>query len=76
MRFAGVAESKLRPHLYLNWSTNGDARETPIRAPRLIPKHNGTTVEQLARVQDGQPFNTYGMTRSDNPGVFKVIGQE
>jgi radical SAM superfamily enzyme YgiQ (UPF0313 family) len=76
MRFAGVPEKKLTPHLYLNWSSNGDAKETPIRVPRLIPKHNGATVEQLARLQDGQPFNIYGTTRVETSSAFKVVGQD
>lgn len=75
MRFAGVPEHKLKPHLYLNWTTNGDGPEQPVREARLVPKHNGTTVDQLARVQDGQPFNIYGTTRADPPEAFKVVGQ-
>lgn len=39
MRFAGVAEEKLSPHLYLKWNRNGSAPERAARPPRLVAKH-------------------------------------
>jgi len=56
MRFAGVPEERLSGHLYLDWSKHGAARELPARKPRLIAKHRGRSIEELARLQDGQPF--------------------
>ena len=64
MRFAGVPEEKLAGRLYLDWRSNGHT-EPPIRQARLIAKHEGATVEKLARLQDNQPFNIYGVTRHD-----------
>jgi radical SAM superfamily enzyme YgiQ (UPF0313 family) len=63
MRFAGVSEKKLAPHLYLQRNRDGDAPELTAGKPRLIPKHAGTTMEQLARLQDGQAFSASGATR-------------
>jgi hypothetical protein len=62
MRFAGVSEEKLAPHLYLRRDTDCEP-EPAARQPRLTAKHAGATLEQLARMQDGQPFNIYGNTR-------------
>ncbi|MEX2261938.1 MAG: radical SAM protein [Bryobacteraceae bacterium] len=73
LRFAGVPEEKIAKHLYLNWSSNGGGPEVPIREPRLIAKHGDTTVNALARLQDDQPFNVYGMTRSGP--AFPILNQ-
>ena len=74
MRFAGVSEERLRGHLYLNWSDNG-VPGAPPRKPRMVSKHKGSTIEELARLQDGQPFNIYGNTRVEQPSPFRVVGQ-
>jgi radical SAM superfamily enzyme YgiQ (UPF0313 family) len=74
MRFAGVSEERLRGHLYLNWSDNG-VPGAPPRKPRMVSKHKGSTIEELARLQDGQPFNIYGTTRVEQPSPFRVVGQ-
>jgi hypothetical protein len=73
MRFAGVAEEKLASNLYLDWSRDEDPAAAPPRPPRLIAKHAGNTLEQLARLQDGQPFSVYGTTRRGNDGALRVI---
>jgi radical SAM superfamily enzyme YgiQ (UPF0313 family) len=71
MRFAGVSEEKLAPHLYLQTGDNTEHNER--RQPRLIAKHAGATLDQLARLQDGQPFNIYGTTRVSRPGDLPVL---
>jgi radical SAM superfamily enzyme YgiQ (UPF0313 family) len=73
LRFAGVSEEKVAPHLYLKWHMNGDAAEIPTRQPRLISKHSDTTLTALAQAQDGQPFNIYGTTRMDRTGLLRVL---
>jgi radical SAM superfamily enzyme YgiQ (UPF0313 family) len=60
MRFAGVSERKLEGHLYLNWNGNGTGQDIPKREPRLVAKHAGSTLVELAGVQDGKPFSIYG----------------
>ncbi len=35
----------------------------PNKPPRLIPKHRKTGLEELARVNEHQPFNIYGTSR-------------
>jgi radical SAM superfamily enzyme YgiQ (UPF0313 family) len=75
MRFAGVSEEKVSPHLYLKWSRNGNRPEVPVRKPRLVAKHAGSKVEELARLQDDQPFNVYGTTRVETPSASRVMGQ-
>ena len=55
MRFAGVAEEKLAPHLYLRWDRNGTGDAASARPPRLISKHAHTTAEDLARAP-GSPL--------------------
>ncbi len=57
MRFAGVPEKKIARHLYLNWDSNGDCASP--RKPRLVAKHGNTTLEQLARAQNGGPFSVF-----------------
>jgi hypothetical protein len=64
MRFAGIAEEKLAGKLYLNLN-NGRPDVAP-RPPRLVAKHNGASVDQLARLQDAQPFNIFGVTRIES----------
>ena len=59
MRFAGVSEDKLAPHLYLRWNNN-DSDPIPIRKPRLVAKHAHTTTEVLTRAKEKQPFSIYG----------------
>jgi radical SAM superfamily enzyme YgiQ (UPF0313 family) len=68
LRFAGVAEEKLAPHLYLKWDPKADGPDTRGGRPRLIAKHTDTTLEQLARIQDDQPFNIYGISRTADAG--------
>ena len=60
MRFAGDPEEKLSKHLYLNWDQDSKAT---IQEPRLIPKHRKMKLEDLARINDNQPFNIYGTSR-------------
>jgi radical SAM superfamily enzyme YgiQ (UPF0313 family) len=76
MRFAGVSEERIGKHLYLKWSQDGPPPPPP-KPPRLVSKHRGSTLEELARLQDGQPFNIYGTTRLevDRPNPFRVVGQ-
>jgi radical SAM superfamily enzyme YgiQ (UPF0313 family) len=74
MRFAGVDEKKLAPHLYLNWDRNGAGPEALANPPRLIAKHANLPIETLARVQDNQPFNIYGTTRAESTGPFSIVG--
>jgi hypothetical protein len=73
MRFAGIPESRLRNHLYLDLSDS--APPQPARPPRLVAKHRGSTLEELARLQDGQPFSIYGTTRLEGASPFRVVGQ-
>jgi radical SAM superfamily enzyme YgiQ (UPF0313 family) len=75
LRFAGVAEEKLAPHLYLNWAGNGELPGAPARRPRLVAKHAGASLEELAGLQDDQPFSIYGTTRLERPGELRVLGQ-
>jgi len=74
MRFAGVPEERLSGHLYLDWSKHGAARELPARKPRLIAKHRGRSIEELARLQDGQPFSAYGTTRIEHARPAQLAG--
>lgn len=60
MRFAGMPEETLSKHLHLNWDKEPDPA---TRAPRLIAKHRGQTLEELRMVNDHQPFNIYGTSR-------------
>ncbi len=71
MRFAGVPEDKLKKHLYLDWDNDSDP---PLKKPRLIGKHRKTTLEELARINDNQPFNVYGTSRAEESvGPLKVL---
>ena len=60
MRFAGEPEEKLQKHLYLNWDRKPNNKAQP---PRLIPKHRKQKLEDLARINDSQPFHIYGTSR-------------
>ena len=73
-RFAGMSEEKLAPHLYLQWGNGGGTPDIPVRQPRLIQKHAGSTVEALSRLQDGQPFNVYGNNNMPRPSVLPILG--
>jgi len=55
LRFAGVSEEKLAPHLYLKWDSDGHGNDSACRQPRLIAKHAHTTLAELVRAQDPQP---------------------
>ena len=71
MRFAGVPEQKLKKHLYLDWDNDSDP---PIKKPRLIGKHRKTPLEELARVNDHQPFSVYGTSRAEeSAGPLQVL---
>jgi radical SAM superfamily enzyme YgiQ (UPF0313 family) len=72
LRFAGVSETKLRGHLYLDWSKQDEAPEVPVREPRLIDKHRGTTLEELAGMNADQPFGTRGTSLIEDPGHMKT----
>jgi radical SAM superfamily enzyme YgiQ (UPF0313 family) len=73
-RFAGMSEEKLAPHLYLQWKNGGGTPDIPVRQPRLIPKHTGSTLEDLSRLQDGQPFNVYGTKQAPRPSALPILG--
>lgn len=60
MRFAGEPEEKLSRHLHLNWDREPNNKVQP---PRLIPKHRKQTLEELAKLNDAQPFHIYGTSR-------------
>ncbi len=60
MRFAGEPEEKLSQHLHLNWDHEPNNVAT---APRLIPKHRKQPLEELAKMNDAQPFHIYGTSR-------------
>jgi hypothetical protein len=63
MRFAGVPETQLSDHLYLNW----DKEDTvPVKDPRLIGKHRNMGLDQLAHINDNQPFSVYGTSREED----------
>jgi len=75
MRFAGVPEDTVSQHLYLNWDKDSEAKP---KQPRLVPKHRKTSLEDLSRVNDRQPFSVYGTSRAsadqeveENP--FRVL---
>ena len=71
MRFAGVPEQKLKKHLYLDWDNDS---APPVKKPRLIGKHRKTTLEELAHINDNQPFNVYGTSRAEESvGPLKVL---
>jgi radical SAM superfamily enzyme YgiQ (UPF0313 family) len=57
MRFAGVSEEKVSPHLYLKLNGAGGHLDLPTKPPRLIAKHHDTTLEQLNTAQNNNPFN-------------------
>jgi hypothetical protein len=73
LRFAGVSEEKLAPHLYIRWDQNGNDEDASARPPRLIAKHADMRIEQLARAQDNQPFSIYGTSRVDNGNPFNIV---
>ena len=60
MRFAGEPEEKLSKHLHLNWDYESNNTAYP---PRLIPKHRKQTLEEVASINDAQPFHIYGTSR-------------
>ncbi len=78
MRFAGEPEEKLSRHLHLNWDLEPNAKAEP---PRLIPKHRKQTLEEVARMNDAQPFHIYGTSRVRDedalpPNPLQVIVNE
>ncbi len=79
MRFAGVPESdkNMRDNLYLNWDNDPDPA---TKQPRLIPKHRKQSLEEVAKLNDTQPFNIYGTSRdkeadavSADTSPFKIL---
>ena len=56
MRFAGVDEKKISPHLYLKLDGSQPRAEAPPKPPRLIAKHSDTTLEKMNTRQNGNPF--------------------
>lgn len=63
-RFAGIAEDKISPHLYLKWDNSNGKPDIPPRRPRLIAKHEDTTVEHLNAMQNnGGPFRVLKQAR-------------
>jgi hypothetical protein len=75
MRFAGISEDRIGKHLYLKWGKDGDASDAPARKPRLIPKHRGSTLEELVRLQDSQPFSAYGTGKVEKEVSAQAAGQ-
>lgn len=78
MRFAGVPEEKLSEHLHLNWDLPPNDKAEP---PRLIPKHRRDKLDDLAKMNETQPFHIYGTSRISNqeslpPNPLKVIVNE
>ena len=55
LRFAGISEEKLAPHLYLKWDSDRHGNDSACRQPRLVAKHAHTTLAELVRAQDPQP---------------------
>ena len=73
MRFAGVPEDELSKHLYLNWDKENTVQP---QKPRLIGKHRNMTLEQLAGINNDQPFSIYGTSRVETNGgasPFQVL---
>ncbi len=75
MRFAGVPEEQLSKHLYLDWDKDNTV---PAKQPRLIGKHRNKSLEELAHMNDNQPFSIYGTSREEeglngNASPFKVV---
>lgn len=56
MRFAGMAEEKISPHLYLKWDGSQVRPEVAPKPPRMIAKHADTTLEQMNSRQNSNPF--------------------
>jgi radical SAM superfamily enzyme YgiQ (UPF0313 family) len=56
MRFAGVDEKKISPHLYLKWDGSQPRPEAAPKPPRMIAKHAGQTLEELNTAQNQNPF--------------------
>jgi len=52
LRFAGISESKVSPHLYLKWDGSRAPVEASRKTPRLIAKHQETTLAQLNATQN------------------------
>ncbi len=69
MRFAGESEEKLSKHLHLNWDREPNNKARP---PRLIPKHRKQKLEDLARINDAQPFHIYGTSRIGDDGALPL----
>lgn len=67
MRFGGEPEDKLADHLYLRWDREPNNKAT---LPRLIPKHRKQTLEDVARMNDDQPFHIYGTSRVPDPSAL------
>ncbi len=66
-RFAGIAEGKISPHLYLKWDRENGVPEPPSNVPRLIAKHQDRTLEELALVHKN------GGAHGSSP--FRVLSQ-
>jgi radical SAM superfamily enzyme YgiQ (UPF0313 family) len=74
-RFAGMSEEKLAGRLYLDWSKPEGTNGSPPKQPRLVAKHSDRTITELARLQDGQPFNIYGKTRQPSE-LFPILNNK
>lgn len=72
MRFAGASEEKLAPHLYLKWNAEGGRKGIAAHKPKLVAKHAGTTIEELARAQASQPFSVYGTARAGDGNPLRT----
>ena len=78
MRFAGEPEEKLSKHLHLNWDLKPNDK---AKRPRLIAKHCKKNLQDLARMNDSQPFHIYGTSRIRDdaalpPNPLEVIVNE
>lgn len=75
LRFAGVPEEKLAPHLYLKWDGSGPENDMAARKPRLIAKHAHMTIEELARAQGSPAFSTCGTAAAAHASPLHITGQ-
>jgi len=76
LRFAGLSEEKLAPHLYLKWDGSGQENHRAAHQPRLIAKYAHTTIEKLARVHDNVPFTIHARTRVEQASPLEIEGSQ
>ena len=74
LRFAGVSEEKISPHLYLKWNGSGALPDIAPQPPRLIAKHQGMTVDELIQLQVNRSSAPSQGNGSASP--FRVLEQK